>query len=111
MVSANQVRQGVVDKLAVRAPEFSICPSEVARELGGDTWRELMPFVRETAAQMAREGTIVATQGDAVVDAEGAKGPIRLRRGPGLLTPCGGRCLSVCLPLGGTHKLRGIGTP
>ncbi len=83
MVSANQVRQGVVDKLAVRAPEFSICPSEVARELGGDTWRELMPCVRETAAQMAREGTIVATQGDAVVDAEGAKGPIRLRRGPG----------------------------
>lgn len=83
MVSANQVRQGVVDKLAVRAPESSICPWEVARELGGDTWRELMTFVRETAAQMAREGTIVATQGDAVVDAEGSKGPIRLRRGPG----------------------------
>lgn len=82
MVSAEQVRQGVVDKLAARAPESSICPSEVARELGGDEWRELMPQVREAAAQLAREGTIAATQGETVVDAKGAKGPIRLRRGP-----------------------------
>ena len=82
MATSEQLRQGIVDKLAARAAESSICPSEVARELGGDQWRELMPQVRAAAAQLADEGTVIATQGDSRVDAEEARGPIRLRRGP-----------------------------
>ncbi|MCT1664633.1 DUF3253 domain-containing protein [Corynebacterium sanguinis] len=82
MVSAERLREGIVDKLAARAAESSICPSEVARELGDDTWRDLMPAVREAAAHLARQGVVAATQGDNVVQADGAKGPIRIRRGP-----------------------------
>ncbi|QPK83657.1 DUF3253 domain-containing protein [Corynebacterium qintianiae] len=82
MVSVEELRRGVVDKLAARAPETSICPSDVARELGDENWRELMPAVRAAAAHLAEDGTVVATQGDDVVDAETAKGPIRIRRGP-----------------------------
>lgn len=82
MTASERLRQGIVDKLATRAAESSICPSEVARELGGDEWRELMPQVRAAAAQLSDEGTVVATQGDTRVDAQSARGPIRLRRGP-----------------------------
>jgi hypothetical protein len=38
-----------------------------------------MPHVRAVAAQLAREGKIVATQKNVEVDAQQARGPIRLR--------------------------------
>lgn len=69
--------------LAARAPESSICPSDVARSLGEkDTWRALMDPVRAAAARMADDGTIIVTQGKDTVDIRSARGPIRLRRGP-----------------------------
>ncbi|MCT1425526.1 DUF3253 domain-containing protein [Corynebacterium sanguinis] len=81
------MREAIVDKLAARAPESSICPSEVARELGDDSWRVVMPAVREAAAQLALRGVVVATQSDTVVQADAANGPIRIRRGPQWSTP------------------------
>ncbi|TVS30331.1 DUF3253 domain-containing protein [Corynebacterium sanguinis] len=87
MVSAEHLREAIVDKLAARAPESSICPSEVARELGDDSWRVVMPAVRAAAAQLALRGVVVATQGDTVVQADAAKGTIRIRRGPQWSTP------------------------
>ena len=76
----------IVDKLEARAPESSICPSEVARELWpGDEWRSRMPEVRRAAAQLAAEGTVRITQKDTEVDAskiEEVRGPVRIRRGP-----------------------------
>lgn len=82
MISQDRLRRGIVDKLASRAPESSICPSDVARELGGaDDWRELMPAVREAAAHLAESGIVTVTQKDTVVDAVTARGPIRIRRG------------------------------
>lgn len=59
----------------------SICPSEVARVVGGDDWRELMPTVRAVADDLAEAGEFIATAGDEVVDARTWAGPIRLRRG------------------------------
>ncbi|WP_375544439.1 DUF3253 domain-containing protein [Corynebacterium sanguinis] len=87
VVSAEHLREGIVDKLAARAAESSLCPSEVARNLGDDSWRDVMPAVREAAAQLALRGVVVATQGDTVVQADAAKGPIRIRRGPQWSTP------------------------
>lgn len=68
-----------------RAPEASICPSEVARELFSPGWRDAMPRVREVAARMAGDGRIRATQGEVELRCDAittARGPIRLRRGP-----------------------------
>ncbi|WP_241004317.1 DUF3253 domain-containing protein [Conexibacter sp. SYSU D00693] len=59
----------------------TVCPSEVARAVGGDgdeRWRPLMPAVREAAAAMARRGEIAVTQRGEPVDALDARGPIRL---------------------------------
>ncbi|WKD56995.1 hypothetical protein CAPI_02105 [Corynebacterium capitovis DSM 44611] len=81
-MTEDELGRGIVEKLDARAPESSICPSDVARELGGDAWRDLMPAVRAAAARLAERGTVVATQGHTTVDAESARGPIRIRRGP-----------------------------
>ncbi|WP_291313819.1 DUF3253 domain-containing protein [Corynebacterium sp. UBA2622] len=82
-MTAPDIQAGIVDKLASRTPESSICPSDVARELGGaDDWRELMPAVREAAPHLAESGIVIATQKNDVVDAVAARGPIRFRRGP-----------------------------
>lgn len=60
-----------------RGPEKSFCPSEVARALSTD-WRDLMPRIREVAAQLP----LIATQKGARVDPQTARGPIRLRLAP-----------------------------
>lgn len=67
----------ILELVARRGPGKTICPSEVARALGGD-WRAHMPFVREVAARLAAEGRIVVTQKGRVVEADRAVGPIRL---------------------------------
>jgi hypothetical protein len=55
----------------------------VARTFG-QKWREIMPAVREVAADMVRDGSIEITQKGEPVDieernVESIKGPIRLR--------------------------------
>ncbi len=75
----------IVDLLRKRAPDASICPSDVARALKDNeaAWRALMPSVCKTAAALARAKCIVITQGtDRVDPAHVDHGPIRLRRGP-----------------------------
>ena len=59
--------------------EGTACPSEAARLLDPEGWRERMTEVRETAARMADRGELDVTQGGAVVDVSSARGPVRLR--------------------------------
>ena len=59
----------------------TICPSDVARVVGGDGWRDLMPALRELADELADAGTVVVTQRGEPVTAATAKGPIRIGRG------------------------------
>ena len=71
--------------LAARAPEASICPSEVARAVAPDAWRALMDTVRCVAAAEAERGAIRITQGEHTVNPEDVRsgrirGPLRLRR-------------------------------
>lgn len=89
MTSSSEPTDTIVELLGRRKPESSICPSDVARHIAGDggpkgaePWRDLMDPVRDAAAGLAQEGTVVITQGDETVDITTAKGPIRIRRGP-----------------------------
>lgn len=60
----------------------SICPSDAARVVGGEGWRDLMPMAREVAGELADEAVVVIQQkGEPVVLAT-ARGPIRLVPGP-----------------------------
>ena len=60
----------------------TVCPSDVAREVGGDdedVWRPLLQPVRDAAARLARLGVVEVLQGGVVVVVADARGPIRLR--------------------------------
>lgn len=82
MVDQKELGRAIVDKLAVRTETSSICPSEVARDLGGEEWRDLMEPVRQAAGELVERGVVKITQGDQEVDLATVKGPIRIRRGP-----------------------------
>ena len=61
----------------------SICPSEAARLVGGDAWRDLMEPAREAARVLARAGEVEITQRGAVLDPDEVwRGPVRIRSAP-----------------------------
>lgn len=85
MNQAGLIEARMLELLAARSPDASICPSDVARALASDNegWRALMEPVRDVARALAEKNVVVITQGQQVVaPAAPAKGPIRLRRGP-----------------------------
>lgn len=70
--------------LVRRRGKSSICPSDVARTVGGDEWRSLMPEVRRVAAVLADEQRVIVTQKGEPVGIRTARGPVRIVRGPEL---------------------------
>jgi hypothetical protein len=66
--------------LDARASDATICPSEAARRVDPDGWRELMEPARRAARRMVAVGTLEIVQDGRVVDPSRARGPIRLRR-------------------------------
>lgn len=74
------LEQSVLELLATRAGGATICPSEAARAVGGDDWRDLMEPARAAARRLVAAGEVEVTQGGAVVDPSTATGPIRVRR-------------------------------
>ncbi|MGY5883927.1 DUF3253 domain-containing protein [Modestobacter lacusdianchii] len=63
-----------------RRPGTSICPSEAARAVDPEGWRELMPAARAAAGRLAAAGDVQVTQRGEVVDVATARGPVRVRR-------------------------------
>jgi hypothetical protein len=66
--------------LAARDAGKTICPSEAARAVGGEDWRELMQSARDAAHELVGLGEIEVTQKGEVVDVTTARGPVRIRR-------------------------------
>ena len=58
----------------------TICPSEAARVVDPQGWRELMPAARAAAGRLAAAGRVEVTQRGEVVDVGTARGPVRIRR-------------------------------
>ncbi len=80
VAEGEELEQTILALLEERAPGKTICPSEAARAVGGDGWRDLMGPAREAAQRLTERGTIEVTQGGWVIDPRTARGPIRLRR-------------------------------
>jgi hypothetical protein len=83
MASEKQARDAILGLLEDRGPEKTICPSEAARSLAGDGFREEMETVRSAARRLVAEGRVEVTQGGKVVNLDAAKGPVRLRTARG----------------------------
>lgn len=73
------IESTILDLLAQRADTSSICPSDAARAVGGDGWRDLMDDTRRVARRLVADGRVEITQGGEVVDPLEARGPIRIR--------------------------------
>lgn len=78
--SGADLRAVILRLVAQRGPDRSMCPSEAARALAGDGWRDVMESVREAARGLAREGVVEISQRGVVLDPDTAwAGPIRIR--------------------------------
>ena len=61
-----------------RGVDKTICPSDVARTVGGQEWRKWMQLVRTTALALVGAGQLELRQKGKVVSTEPLKGPIRI---------------------------------
>lgn len=63
-----------------RGPDSSICPSDAARAVGGENWRDSMDDARTLARELAKSGAVQITQRGGVLDPDDVwRGPIRIR--------------------------------
>ena len=76
------LERAILELLAQRAPTSTICPSDAARAVGGQEWRDLMDDARAAARRLVAAGQVDITQRGVVVDLATARGPIRIRRRP-----------------------------
>ncbi len=78
--TATRLRAAILALAHHRGPDSSICPSDAARAVGGEQWRDLMDDSRSTALALARGGDVEITQrGDVVDPGQLPRGPIRIR--------------------------------
>jgi hypothetical protein len=76
----DELRTTILDLARQRAPDKTICPSDAARAVGGDDWRDLMDDARHAARDLARRGEVEITQRGEVLDPDATwRGPIRIR--------------------------------
>ena len=69
-----------------RGTSKTFCPSEVARALFPEEWRDKMDLIREVADNLVSSKTLEVLQQGKIIDDLPTKayGPIRLRKGKGL---------------------------
>ena len=75
-----RLRAAILDLARERGPAKTICPSDAARAVDGQNWRDLMDDARDIARELARSGDIEIMQKGDVVDPDANwRGPIRIR--------------------------------
>jgi hypothetical protein len=78
--TSEPLEAAILALLDMRADGATICPSEAARVVDEECWRELMEPARAAARRLQDRGAVVITQNGKPVDPSTAKGPIRIRR-------------------------------
>lgn len=77
---SEKLRSAILDMARERGPDKTICPSDAARAVGGEQWRDLMDDARDIARDLARSGDVEITQKGTVLDPDATwRGPIRIR--------------------------------
>jgi hypothetical protein len=77
---SEKLRSAILDMARERGPAKTICPSDAARAVGGEQWRDLMDDARDIARELARAGDVEISQKGEVLDPDQPwRGPIRIR--------------------------------
>ena len=75
-----RLERTILDLTGARGPDRSICPSDAARAVGGDDWRDLMARTRAVARDLARRGRVEVTSRGRVLSPDDTwHGPVRIR--------------------------------
>lgn len=74
----------IIEQAAERGKDKTICPSEIARELWPDSWRDHMAEVRKAAFALRDNGRVIITQKGQIVTGDDPVGPIRIKIVEGL---------------------------
>lgn len=75
----SNISQTILKMASQRAPDKTVCPSEIARALFPDDWRKHMDEIRTEAVKLQNEGKVQITQKAKAVDVEHIKGPVRIK--------------------------------
>jgi hypothetical protein len=73
----SEVERVLLALASERGPDKTFCPSEAARRLSPDNWREQMPKVSAAAIRLVKEGKLRSTQQGEEVDPTIARAPLR----------------------------------
>jgi hypothetical protein len=79
VATGRRVEAAIMALLRSRRSGASICPSDVARIVGGKTWRAMLPMVRERAVKMSGRGRIDILRRGRVVKENPTAGVLRYR--------------------------------
>jgi hypothetical protein len=74
-----RLEEAILGLLENRDRGFSICPSEAARQVAPEHWRELMEPTRRAARRLAAARRLEILQRGRPVDPSNVRGPVRLR--------------------------------
>lgn len=78
LAERDEIAEAILTSVRKRGAGKTLCPSEVARRLAPEAWRDLMPDVRAVAADLADQGRVVITQKGERVCVITTRGPIRI---------------------------------
>jgi hypothetical protein len=78
-MNSDIISKTIITMAEERAPDKTICPSEVARVLFPANWRKHMDEVRKAAVNLHSKGEVIITQKGVPVDVNFIKGPIRIK--------------------------------
>lgn len=79
VATTRRIEAAIRALLRSRQPGRSICPGDIARLVGGTTWRTLLPVVRQRAAKMAERGELEILRRGRVVKRQPTEGVLRYR--------------------------------
>ncbi|MBT6179713.1 MAG: DUF2256 and DUF3253 domain-containing protein [Deltaproteobacteria bacterium] len=74
-----RIECAVMDLLEKSPKGSSLCPSEVARKMNPESWRDLVEPARRAARRLASRGLVEITQGGKPIEQLNFKGVIHLR--------------------------------
>jgi hypothetical protein len=73
-----QLEMAIINLLAQRPRNATICPNEAAKLVCGEDWERVSEPARAAARRLCVEGRVVITQEGRRVDPSTAKGPFRI---------------------------------
>lgn len=80
MPTPEAIRETLLQLAGERGPNKTFCPSEAARRLDADQWRDLMPEVHRQAHNLIKEGRLSASQKGQALHTWPPSGPYRLQK-------------------------------